>query len=68
MQKVAPLREAQPQKSALIGRAILNNVGTIRVETGSACGPIIVKGGNHAGDRPQKSAIKIEAPRKHSGG
>jgi hypothetical protein len=36
------------QKSALIGRAILNNVGTSGVEAGSATGPIIVKGGNHA--------------------
>jgi len=51
----------RPQDSALIGRAILNNVGTFEAEIGSAAGPIIVKGGNHAVWRLQKSAINSGA-------
>ena len=46
------------EKSALIGRATFNNVGTCRDEAGSAIGPIIVKGGNHAVWRRQKGALK----------
>jgi len=51
----------RPQKSASIGRAILNNVGTFEAEVESTTGPIIVKGGNHAGQGPQKNATKDEA-------
>ena len=56
MLKVAPLRETRSQKSALIGRAILNNVGTFKIEIGMAIGPIIVKGGNHVVGPSQKCA------------
>ena len=45
------------RNSALIGRAILNNVGISQVEFATAPGSNIVQGGNHAEDRPQKSAL-----------
>ena len=51
-------REGCSQKSASIGRAILNNVGGFNAEIESRIGPIIVKGGNHAVWRLQKSALK----------
>jgi hypothetical protein len=45
------------RNSALIGRAILNNVGISRAEIATATWSNIVQGGNHAEDHPQKSAI-----------
>ncbi len=51
-------REGCSQKIALIGRAILNNVGGFNAEIESTIGPIIVKGGNHVVWRLQKSALK----------
>ena len=48
------------QNSALIGRAILDNVGAFKAKYRTVLGPIIVKIGNHAGHRLQKSEMKSE--------
>jgi len=58
--KAGSSREARSQKSALIGRATFNNVGVLNVEIAPTLGPIIVKGGNHAVLRSQKSAMSPE--------